>query len=665
MIYRAIKGLKHIRLRLWWVEVLFPIMLIFSLFFGFSFVMYSGQKHLRLSSFAEDELLKFSLLHAEELSNRQKKDENVQPRVFVISGKESDFETLNEAPTTKIRDVSVTGYAKVLEKVGQGHPSIIVLSWNPSAHPSSDEYYKPLIETVTKLPKEIKVLIAYPKLSSFLPRSLTKLVLPVSDTQCDDEVQMLCPYDERWTDWVLQALFRELVVIPKSRFSYVVSSNVPREYPSYIANLKRPESIPTYSFLDILDDAGNIAQFKGGTVFIGSDIAQLALDKSQLDLSRRILTMFDDVKPAQLRFAGTPFHVFWAQVVQMFYDDAFVALPPFAVSVGFTLLFCVIVLLVWRLFGGLIVLGVFIFFVVAAPFINAATIHALHCYIPLFDTYFFGFVTLIISSFVGLSSETLESWRIQERRRISVQTADLKGNFISLLSHNLNTPIAKMQGMLKVLESYPLEQALERDLMTIQGHTAELEMLVKAVLLSTSVEEGAVHHTPITLPALKDEFIGLMGSLLKRMGLQVEVLADAGKQEYGEAALAMPIKIDPKVICSSIAGALILLIRDNDLFERKDQTSISLQFTLSTPVDDVLVLNCMIDFGNVVDGRYQELLKDLRSLDQEEQELPVSFFKEVLLRFLRAVLKTYEGQVSLFRRQNGASLVNIKITPQP
>ena len=54
--------LEAVSLRLWWLDVLYPIILALGLVGMFTYVMYSGLKHMRLSSIGENSLIRTSLL---------------------------------------------------------------------------------------------------------------------------------------------------------------------------------------------------------------------------------------------------------------------------------------------------------------------------------------------------------------------------------------------------------------------------------------------------------------------------------------------------------------------------------------------------------------------------------------------------------------------------
>lgn len=663
-----VKTVDRFRQRLWWAKALLPVVLIFVIFFAFTIVIYTGQKHHRLAAYAESGLIEFSLSLEAKLRRFDNTDiQKIDPfKVVVVSAEESDFDQFNETNLTKIRDVSIEGYAKILEKVAQTKPATIVLSWNAAAHTRSDDYYRPLTEVISAIPKGTKIIMVYGLESHFLPPDIAKLVLTLDDDYCMEGVQTVCPYNEIWNnEWIVQVLFRDLVVLSPEKFPYIVTQNIPNSYPAYLLHLRPPEQIPTFSFSKIKNGQFDPKELSHKTIFIGSDIPQRALDREQSDLSRRTITIFDKIKPSQLRFAGTPYHLFWAQVAQMFYEGDFVAIPPIWVSVVITVLFCIFMLVSSRFFGGLVTLGVFTFFAFSTPFLNALFIKFLGCYFPLFECYFFGVVTLVVSSFVGLSSELLERWRIDERRQVAVQMADLKGNFISLLSHNLNTPIAKMQGMLNLLDTFCKEENLKKEFKDVRRLVTELELLVKSVLLTNSVEEGAVNNAPMMIATLRDEFSGLMNAILKNIGVQVDLTVSSKSTD--DPSQEVPIKIDPKVVSVMIGVVLTLLTRQN---KEICQTAAVIKFKVIS-IDEVvksvqtfshkdnrsvqaeqLKIEIFLDQIPELSLVYEDLLRKLRYAGYangpiEENEEEVTFFEEVLLRYIRAVLKIYAGKISI------------------
>src|SRR5690606_15763066 len=106
-------------------------------------------------------------------------------------------------------------------------------------------------------------------------------------------------------------------------------------------------------------------------------------------------------------------------------------------------------------------LGTFLMVSTSAPLLNALLMATVGVFVPVFDVIFAGLSSVVFLAFAKLSLESLRTRRFRLQRQIDSDVADVKGNFISLVSHNLNTPVAKMQGMLDLLNQLPIEPALK------------------------------------------------------------------------------------------------------------------------------------------------------------------------------------------------------------
>ncbi|GAG95417.1 unnamed protein product, partial [marine sediment metagenome] len=139
----------------------------------------------------------------------------------------------------------------------------------------------------------------------------------------------------------------------------------------------------------------------------------------------------------------------------------------------------------------------------------------------MFDAIYAGLTTFLFAAFGKLSYQNFQRWRLEEAEKTFELTADLKRNFISLISHNLNTPIARMQGLVDVLLAKTADQAIHEDLSSAGQLVARLQVGIRSVLVSTAVEDRSLNNVPMTLKTFEGEFLNVVGSFLEKLGRSV------------------------------------------------------------------------------------------------------------------------------------------------
>ncbi len=116
----------------------------------------------------------------------------------------------------------------------------------------------------------------------------------------------------------------------------------------------------------------------------------------------------------------------------------------------------------------------------------------------LFDTLYFWLpvlapitqltVTYIIFLSFQLSVNEQRAWRLEQEQRFALETEQLKTNFVSMMSHDLKTPIAKIQAICDRLLATAREPALEQDLKTLRRSSDDLHRYIQSILQVTKVE---------------------------------------------------------------------------------------------------------------------------------------------------------------------------------
>ena len=116
----------------------------------------------------------------------------------------------------------------------------------------------------------------------------------------------------------------------------------------------------------------------------------------------------------------------------------------------------------------------------------------------IFDTWYFWLpmaapVIQILATyiiFIGYQANTIERkhWQLKQEQKNLMELEVLKNNFVSLISHDLKTPIAKIQAILDRLRLENLPPEISKDLLTMHQSSDELNRYIQSILRVLRVE---------------------------------------------------------------------------------------------------------------------------------------------------------------------------------
>lgn len=91
--------------------------------------------------------------------------------------------------------------------------------------------------------------------------------------------------------------------------------------------------------------------------------------------------------------------------------------------------------------------------------------------------------------------ENRRSWEYIQKNKLLQQVEELKTNFISMMSHDLKTPIARIQGMTEVIlkDSVALSHTQREAVDTIKGSSDDLLKFINSILQYGRIESQGVH----------------------------------------------------------------------------------------------------------------------------------------------------------------------------
>lgn len=144
-----------------------------------------------------------------------------------------------------------------------------------------------------------------------------------------------------------------------------------------------------------------------------------------------------------------------------------------------------------------------------------------------FDTFYYWvpivspLVELIIAYiiFVGYQLTLKEShaWQLEREKLMLSELDQLKNNFVSLISHDLKTPIAKIQAICdRLLASHP-EATTKEGLLSLRKESQELHRYIQSILQISRVESSQlqIHREPMDLNALVENVFDQVSPIIR------------------------------------------------------------------------------------------------------------------------------------------------------
>ncbi len=146
-----------------------------------------------------------------------------------------------------------------------------------------------------------------------------------------------------------------------------------------------------------------------------------------------------------------------------------------------------------------------------------------------------------------LVSEFRKRWEFQRQNQLLKQVEELKSNFMSLVTHDLKTPVARIQGLAEMLIRKSVDRMNDRDKETVQNiisSTDELNRFITSILELNKIES---HQLRMQLES-KD-----INLIIERSVATLKPMARARDIRFAlELDTLFPIRIDSNLISKVI-----------------------------------------------------------------------------------------------------------------
>lgn len=111
-------------------------------------------------------------------------------------------------------------------------------------------------------------------------------------------------------------------------------------------------------------------------------------------------------------------------------------------------------------------------------------------WIPLLAPLIELFVTYMVFLGYRLSQQENINWRLEQEKQYLKEIEQLKNNFVSLFSHDLKTPIAKIQAICDRLLPMPNSIEVQKGLQSLRQESSELHRYIQSILRVSRIESS-------------------------------------------------------------------------------------------------------------------------------------------------------------------------------
>lgn len=513
-------------------ETLYPLVLVLFLLVPLTLIIYSDKLDYNLAGEGERQLLDLSLRFAK--GSYTPKD----PEVAVITASDKDIDQYGYSTVTSFAmvDLSIRHYIELIHALKKAGVKKTFLHWQARPHHSESELYSELSSSIQRtFTKDKFNLYMLENEFELLDKELINIVDLSNWYYCFMPIQRFCIHDPIYKDWVLHKIVQEYLIDRNSDYdsSTFFSKNLPRKRPTFILNLPPPESIPEFSFSDVITGKAS-KHLKDKVVFVGNGLKKSGIEHPP----GRVLTVYNSRKKTQID-PGTTVNVFFAQITQMLIDKSLIRVAPKWVSWSFGIAISIIILSTKKMVYSIVF---FLLCTLATPLLNGIFLRSINFYAPCFNALYLGLCTVIAYVFVSQAWNSFIRWKLDASRHYLSELSELRQNFVSLLSHNLNTPVAQMQGLIDLLRFAKLEKGQEMQLNHTKINLASLQYCIKNVLCAHAIDDKNIILSNTTNLNLQSDISSLVDPILKNLGFKPTLIVNEGSDTV------VPLSADNRVL---------------------------------------------------------------------------------------------------------------------
>jgi hypothetical protein len=545
-----------------WLNTIYPSLFVVMVLFGIIWVFY-GNLSLRLtgnsqrSTFQKLDLLEFELSAAGNPKNRSNRTV-----VFSLATKDLPKFEIQRSATTQ--NILLSKHLEIAKEVLIRGAEHVYVHWFYPSDLSKAEISK--IDGLFLDSSKISIIASFDRANSLKVNLNEKFEILIADF-CNGRKHTICPYNPSWDYLVVQKLSERYGNVSGSSLSL----NLPNTSPSYILKPLKQGDVPTYSYSQIDRLPHNIVLNK--IVFLGTDILQGTTGMTEPDEIGRVSSLYHSDEKF-LRAQGIPIHEYLALSLENILSNGWIKVVDSEI-IQFVNNFLPFILLVLLFFTSIafsmsFFIGSIVFIIIG----NILTIRYFNLYFPDYDCLFMCALSLIGGGFFKYSIEHIKYSTAITNEKFLLSSLDIKYNFISLVSHNLNTPVARIKVLTESLSKLNPEH--RKFFEEINYFLTDMQATIRAVLASTRLEESQIAIEPITASKIEDDLKFDVTAQLKRR--KIEFLY--------EIDLDAPFHEDKKLISTLISSVGFLAPAESTVYFSitSNYETIQLEWVSTNPV---------------------------------------------------------------------------------
>ncbi|MBC7753274.1 MAG: CHASE2 domain-containing protein [Moraxellaceae bacterium] len=231
----------------------------------------------------------------------------------------------------------------------------------------------------------------------------------------------------------------------------------------------------------------------------------------------------------------TPFgqmsrHEFWGQVTDNFVHEKFIRKLPILIYVVLLLLLTIVCAFIITSYPQAVSLFFFAWLGTVWTAASIWTFDTFAIWIPVASAY--ALIVLIWITYIGYQALRIEKahYKLQQEQNYLSELEQLKNNFVSLISHDLKTPIAKIQAVvdrLNLQNNLPVEKRPETkdDLNNLKDYSEELNRYIQSILKLLRVEskEFKIHKETADLNGVIENVVERLKPLAAAKNIDLQL----------------------------------------------------------------------------------------------------------------------------------------------
>lgn len=408
------------------------------------------------------------------------KKPNIHPDIKLITVDRASLKKLKRKP-------NIADYTQLLQHLSHEKVKAILLLDKPNdllGTVTEQEAFAKIADSIPNFYVGVDILPLKGNESSFiLPPPMDTLSLKTSNISRDKINYAGDGVSRRAILWYenkffIQAQLAQLIGGPTKLEEYSNLFNFKGSYQT-LTNYAPANSYPHSSFYNVLIGKYKTGNFSDKIIIIGTAAGSESANYVRTPYSKDVTAM-----------SVVEYH---ANLIQTFANNNGIKkASEFSVNLITLVLTIIIIFSVFSLTPthGIILITsssiiLFVISVVAFPFL---------IWLPIAQPLLGIFLSYYLLIPYRLITEHKKSWEYQEKNRLLTQVEELKDNFISMMSHDLKTPLARIHGMaeLTLNENKNLSSQQVEALQTINQSTEDLSLFINSVLSLGKIESKGV-----------------------------------------------------------------------------------------------------------------------------------------------------------------------------